>query len=74
MLAIDAITFASAGADEETIYEITRALHGNKEALVASFPAFNGFDPEHMARTLDPIQYHPGAVHFYEEVGLMGEE
>lgn len=73
VLAIDAIAFASSSTDDDTIYEVTKALHGNKTALVASFPAFNGFDPEQMARPLDPIAYHPGAVRFFEEVGLMDD-
>ena len=28
-------------------------------------------DPKHMAKPLDPVQYHPGAIKFYKEVGAM---
>lgn len=71
-LAIDAIAFASSSTDDETIYEVTKTIHDNKEALAAAFPAFRRFEPENMARSLDPIEYHPGAISFYKEAGLMG--
>lgn len=73
VLAIDAITFASASTDDDVIYRITRTLHQNKDALVASFGAFRGFDPDSMARSLDPIQYHPGALRYFEEAGLRSQ-
>lgn len=71
VLAIDAVAFASASTADDVIYGITKALHENKDALVASFPAFRGFEPDAMARPLDPIKYHPGAVRYFEEVGIL---
>lgn len=71
-LAIDAVAFASSSTDDDTIYGIAKALHENKDALAASFPAFRAFDPDAMARPLDPIEYHPGAMRYFEEVGIAG--
>lgn len=73
-LAIDAVAFASASTSDDTIYAVTKALHENKDALVASFPAFRGFEPDSMARPLDPIEYHPGAVRYFEEIGIANGE
>lgn len=70
VLAIDAIAFVSAKTSDDTVYKITKTLHDNKDALAASFAAFRGFDPAQMARPLDPIQYHPGALRFYKEAGI----
>jgi TRAP-type uncharacterized transport system substrate-binding protein len=44
-------------------------LHGNKDALAASFPALRDFDPKRMAKDTAPVQFHPGAIKFYQEVG-----
>lgn len=73
-LSIDAVAFASASTSDDVIYAITRALHENKDALVATFPAFRGFEPDSMSRPLDPIEYHPGALRYFEEVGIAGAE
>lgn len=69
-LAIDAVAFASAKTSEDTIYKIAKALHDNKDALAASFAAFRAFDPAGMARSLDPVQYHPGALRYFKEAGI----
>ena len=39
-----------------------------RDATVKMLGAFNGFDPEHMARP-HPTPYHAGAIRFYKEVG-----
>jgi uncharacterized protein len=73
-LAIDAVAFASAATDEEVIYRVTKALFENKDALAASFAAFRAFDPEQMGRSLAPIEYHPGALRFFQEAGIASDE
>jgi len=70
ILAFDALAFASAKTSDETVYEVTRALHDGKDALVATFPAFRGFDPATMAKDIAPIQYHPGAIRYFKEAGV----
>ncbi len=55
--------------DEETVYQVTKALHGGKDALVEAHGIFNGFDPSRMALDVD-VPYHPGAQRYYEEAGL----
>ena len=70
VLAIDALAFASAKTSDKVVYEVTKALHGGKKELVAAFGAFRGFDPKAMYKDIAPIQYHPGAISFYKEIGL----
>jgi uncharacterized protein len=53
----------------DVIYKITRALHDNKNELVATFPGLRLFDPDNMAKDYSPLEYHPGAIKFYQEVG-----
>ena len=70
ILAIDAIMFASASTSDDIVHDVTQAIYQNRDALIATFPAFRGFDPAVMARPLAPIEYHPGAVRFFEEAGV----
>jgi TRAP transporter TAXI family solute receptor len=69
IMAFDAITFASAETSEDTIYAVTKGLHENKDALAAAFPAFRAFTPDNMYKDLAPVEYHPGAVRYFEEIG-----
>jgi hypothetical protein len=49
---------------------MTRALYKNKQALINASPAFRAFTHEAMAKDLGLLEYHPGAIRFYEEQGL----
>jgi TRAP-type uncharacterized transport system substrate-binding protein len=49
---------------------VVKAIYENKPDLVASFKAFIPFDPERIAMPLEGIDYHPGALKFFKEIGL----
>lgn len=61
---------ASADVDEETVYKVVKALHQNKAELVASHPSFNAMNPAQLALQQQDVQYHPGAIRYYREVGI----
>ncbi|KJZ19464.1 TAXI family TRAP transporter solute-binding subunit [Loktanella sp. S4079] len=58
-----------ADADEQTVYDLVKVIHGNKEALGQSFGAFNRAKFDQMAPA-SVTPYHPGALRFYQEVGV----
>lgn len=66
------VLIASASLDNETAYQITKAIVENAEALKSSHGAWSQFDP---ATAMLPentgIALHPGAQRYYEEAGLM---
>jgi hypothetical protein len=66
---------ASATADEELIYQITKTLYENREQVVAKHPAGRAINPKNVARDTGTL-FHPGARRYYEEVGiwLAGDE
>ena len=70
VIAYDTLLFASMQTPEETVYRMTRALFGNKDKLVAASPAFRLFNRDEMAKDLGVVEYHPGAIRFYQEQGL----
>lgn len=67
------VVFTHAGVPDDVVYEMTKALYENKETMAQTFPPFNAFNPEDMAGEIAPAEFHPGAVKFYEEVGLLDE-
>jgi uncharacterized protein len=57
------------GANEDLVYNITKAVAESGDALKASFPAFGNAKREQMAPAND-VPYHPGAVRYYREAGI----
>lgn len=62
-----------AGADEELVYALVKAIHGSKTALAETHGSFNGFDPDDMATRVEGASFHPGAIRFYREAGIWAE-
>nr|CAD6610165.1 C4-dicarboxylate ABC transporter substrate-binding protein [Rhizobium sp. TCK] len=65
------VIFTHAGVDDETVYKLTKALYEGKEQMAQTFPPFNAFKPEDMAGDIGVSQFHPGAIRFYQEMGLL---
>lgn len=70
IIAYDALVLANAKVSEDTVYKLVKAMHESKAELAAAFGPFALFEPGAMAKKIDPIEYHPGAVKFYKEKGL----
>ena len=61
---------ANAKVPEGPVYEFTRILLANLEALRRVHPAFREFDPKDAVR-LANVPLHPGAARAYREAGLL---
>lgn len=61
---------AAADADEELVYRLTRTIWENREAVVARHPAGRAIREENVARDTG-IEFHPGALRFYREIGVV---
>jgi TRAP transporter TAXI family solute receptor len=69
--ATDFLFITNKNVPDDLIYKVTKALHGGKQAFLASFkPLGVNFSPDKMAKRLPAGEYHPGAIKFYKEVGL----
>ncbi|MDB4676878.1 TAXI family TRAP transporter solute-binding subunit [bacterium] len=62
----------SASQDTELIYQITKTLWENRTEVAEQHPAGKALNPKNIARDTG-IEYHPGAVQFYQEVGVWPE-
>lgn len=68
-LAYDGALVASTRTPDDTVYRLVKAMHDHKKTMAGVFGVMNLFDPEHMAKPLGPVQWHPGAIRFYQEQG-----
>ena len=58
--------------DEETVYQVTKTLYENREAVVAIHPAGKAINPKNAVRQTG-TPFHPGAIRFYKEAGIWAE-
>lgn len=70
-MAYPQIVFTHKGVSDDVVYRMAKVLYERKDSMVASFPPFARFQPKDMAGETTPSQYHPGAVKFFREVGLL---
>jgi uncharacterized protein len=67
------LLFTNAEVSDEAVYAMTKVLYENQSVMAEAFPPFNLFDPDGMAREIETGEYHPGAIRFYQEIGLLPE-
>ncbi len=70
-MAYDFLINASTETDDDLVYNLVKTLAENKEALIATgVPQFRSFSKDTMARQYDDVEYHPGAIRYYKEIGV----
>jgi len=69
LLAYDFTMNTHADVPDEVVYKVVKALHDRKKELAATFAGFRRFDPKQMAVGYGKLEYHPGAIKFYKEIG-----
>lgn len=67
--AYDYLVLTNANVSDDVVYKLAKMMHDHKKELAANFGGLNGFDPNRMAKDLGPVQYHPGAIKYYKEIG-----
>ncbi|MDH4188806.1 MAG: TAXI family TRAP transporter solute-binding subunit [Betaproteobacteria bacterium] len=71
LVGFDMVMVARAELAEDVVYKVVKALYENKADLQATFRPFALFDPKTMAKPLQSVPYHPGALRFFKEAGLL---
>lgn len=64
------VVLTNKNAKDDLVYKMVKTAHANKAAMVAGHPSFNAFTQEGMAVQHDRLDYHPGAIKFFKEVGI----
>jgi TRAP transporter TAXI family solute receptor len=65
----DVVLYTNVKTPENVVYQVVRAVYKNKEDLVAAFAGFRTYSPERMPVPVHRVDFHPGAIKFYQEVG-----
>ncbi len=60
----------SADQDEELIYAVTKTIWENRAEIAAKHPAGKAINEKNVARDTG-TPYHPGALRFYQEAGIL---
>jgi TRAP transporter TAXI family solute receptor len=69
VFAVDFLVLVSKDVPDAEVYKLAKIMHENKAGLAAGFGALHGFDPNRMAKEVSQLQFHPGAIKFYKEIG-----
>ena len=69
-LAYDAIVFAGTKTPDDVTYRTAKVMYENAKAMGEAAPPFRLFDAKNMGKDLGALQYHPGAIKFYKEIGI----
>ena len=70
LMAYDYLMVVGAHLDDDTVYEITKAIAENQEDMRAIGRSVSRFDAAEMGPALPQLQYHPGAERYLREAGL----
>lgn len=69
-IAFPQVIFTHANVADDVVYAMAKAMYEGKEEMVATFKPFGAFNPKDMMGDPGIAEFHPGAVKFFEEVGL----
>jgi TRAP-type uncharacterized transport system substrate-binding protein len=67
---IDVVIGVGAHTSDDTVYQLVKAVYGNKKDLVAGHPNFNAFQEKNAAKPQPSLPHHPGAIRYFKEVGI----
>ena len=65
------VMVTNASVADDVISKVAKAIYENKNDLVATFRPFAMLNPRNIAKSVEGVPHHPGAVKFYREIGLM---
>jgi uncharacterized protein len=69
-IAFPQVIFTHANADDEVVYAMAKAMYENAAVMGETFPPMRAFRPENMKGDPGIAEFHPGALRFFEEMGL----
>ena len=68
--AFDTYLNVGTSVDDETAYNMAKAMHTNWPQLQKDYAPLRGTKQDGLAPANNPIPYHPGAVKYWKEAGL----
>ncbi len=69
-IAFPQVIFTHANVPDDVVYAMAKAMYEQAAVMGETFPPMRAFKPEDMNGDPGIAEYHPGALKFFEEVGL----
>lgn len=69
-VSVKSVFIVSDKLDNNTVYDMTRALFENKIEIAANHPVGEALDPAYAVSGLS-VDIHPGAAYYYREIGVL---
>lgn len=69
-IAFPQVVFTHAGVSDDVVYQMAKAMYEKAAVMGETFPPMRAFNPADMMGDNGISEYHPGALRFFEEVGL----
>ena len=69
-IAFPQVVFTHAGVPDDVVYAMAKAMYEQAAVMGETFPPMRAFKPANMRGENGISEYHPGALKFFEEVGL----
>jgi hypothetical protein len=61
--------FASTHTPDDVVYKLVKAMHEHAAEFGKVFPPLRLFKADAMAQVIAGVDYHPGAIKYYKEIG-----
>ncbi len=61
--------FASTKTPDDVVYKVVKAMHDHAAEFGKVFPPLRLFKADVMAQVIEGVDYHPGAIKYYKEIG-----
>ncbi len=69
-IAFPQVVFTHANVPDDVVYAMAKAMYEQAGVMGETFPPMRAFKPEEMRGKGVVSEFHPGAIKFFEEVGL----
>ncbi|MBF9041785.1 TAXI family TRAP transporter solute-binding subunit [Rhodobacterales bacterium HKCCE4037] len=69
-IAFPQVVFTHADVPDDVVFAMAQAMYENAAVMGETFPPMRAFRPEDMRGETGNAEYHPGAIAFFESVGL----
>tara|TARA_R110002126_G_scaffold291808_1_gene459884 strand:+ start:112892 stop:113842 length:951 start_codon:yes stop_codon:yes gene_type:complete len=69
-IAFPQVVSTHSGVSDDVVYAMAKAMYEGKDEMKATFKPFGAFNPADMKGDPGIAEFHPGALKFFNEVGL----
>jgi len=67
---IDVVIGVGAHVPDQVVYDLVKAVYGNKKSLIEGHPNFRAFQEKEAGKPQPNLPHHPGAIKFFKEAGI----